>query len=59
MFLSVRGKPQENCKCKYAKFAEKLTFLPPDTHMYVCVSEGNKCMFFGKFCVHTKSMIPK
>ena len=26
----------------YAKFSEKLTFLPPDTHKYVCVSEGMK-----------------
>ena len=25
--------------------------LPPDTHMYACVSEGKKCSFFGKFGV--------
>ena len=23
-------------------------FLPPDTHTYVCVSEGKKCSIFGK-----------
>ena len=27
---------------KYAKFSEKLTFLPPDIHTYVCVSGGKK-----------------
>ena len=26
-------------------------FLPPDTHTCVCVSEGQKCAFFGKFGV--------
>ena len=26
-------------------------FLPPDTHMYVSVSEGKKCSFFEKFGV--------
>ena len=25
----------------YTKFFEKL--LPPDTHTYVCISEGKKC----------------
>ena len=27
----------------YAKFSEKLHFLPPDTHTCVCVSGGKKC----------------
>ena len=27
----------------YAEFSKKLTFLTPDTHTYVCVSEGKKC----------------
>ena len=27
----------------FAKYSEKLTYLPPDTHTYVCVSEGEKC----------------
>ena len=27
---------------KYAKFSEKLTFLTPDTHIYVCISGGKK-----------------
>ena len=26
-------------------------FLPPDTHTYVCVSGGKKCLFFWKFGV--------
>ena len=26
-------------------------FLLPDTYTYVCVSEGKKCLFFGKFGV--------
>ena len=40
----------------YTKFFEKL--LPPDTHTYVCISEGKKCSFFEKFCVRTKWMTP-
>ena len=36
---------------KYAKFFAKLT-------TNVCVSGDKKCYFFGKFCVHTKWMIP-
>ena len=27
----------------YAKVSEKIAFLPPDMHMYVCVSGGKKC----------------
>ena len=30
-------------------FPKNEHFLPPDTHMYVCVSVGKKCSFFGKF----------
>ena len=26
-------------------------FLPHDTHTYVCISGGNKCLFSGKFGV--------
>ena len=26
-------------------------FLPPDTHMHVCVSGGKKCSLFGKIGV--------
>ena len=45
---------------RYAKFIEKLTFLPLETHKCVCVSGGKKCKFFGKFLVcPTKLMIPK
>ena len=42
----------------YAKFFEKLIFLTPDMHIYVCVSGGKKCQFFGKFCVRTKRINP-
>ena len=42
-----------------AKFSEKLHFLPPDMHMYMCVSGGKKCLFFGKFYVNTIKIIPK
>ena len=42
----------------YAKFSEGITFLPPDTHTYRCVSGDKKCYAFGKFCVRTKWMIP-
>ena len=27
----------------YAKISEKLTFVTPDTHTYVCISGGKKC----------------
>ena len=37
--------------CSNSKSPEKLTFLTPDTHTYVCVSERKKYQFFGKFCV--------
>ena len=33
---------------------KKLYFLPSDTHTYVHESGGKKCLFFVKFCVHTK-----
>ena len=32
-------------------FPKNEHFLPPDTHMYVCVSGVNKCLFFGKLGV--------
>ena len=42
--------------CTYAKFTffYLLIFLPPDTHTYLCVSEGKNCRFFGKFSLRTK-----
>ena len=43
----------------YAKFSEKLHFLPPDMHMYMCVSGGKKCLFFGKFYASAIKIIPK
>ena len=33
------------------KFPKNKPFLPPDTHTYVCVSGGKKCLFFGNFGV--------
>ena len=30
-------------------FLKNQHLLPPDTHMYVCISGGKKCPFFGKF----------
>ena len=32
-------------------FPKNEHFLPPDTHMYVCVSGSKKCSFYGKFGV--------
>ena len=32
-----------------SSFPKNEQFLPPDTHTYACVSEGKKCLFFGKF----------
>ena len=32
-------------------FLKNEHFLPPDTHTCVCVTEGKKCLFFGKFGV--------
>ena len=51
--ISQKGESQNGCykQIKHAKFSEKLTFLPPDTHTYVCVSRGKKYQFFGKFGV--------
>ena len=33
----------------YAKFSEKLTFLPSDTHTYVRISGGKNVSFSKKF----------
>ena len=38
-------------KTKQAKFSENKHFLPAHTHTYACISEGKKCLFFGKFGV--------
>ena len=32
-----------------AKVSKNENFLPPDTHTYVCISEGKACSFFRKF----------
>ena len=37
----------------------KLTFFTRDTETYTCVAGGKECKFLGKFCVHTKWIIPK
>ena len=39
---------QEN---KAPNFPENEHFLPSDTHTYVCVLGGKKCLLFGKFGV--------
>ena len=39
-------------------FTKIFHFLSPDIHPCVCVSGGQKCKFFGTFCVRTKWMIP-
>ena len=40
---------QENNACQI--FGKTNFSYPSDTHTYVCVSEGKKCSFFGKFGV--------
>ena len=49
--IRQKGESQNGCfkKAKRAKISEKQTFLTPDTHTYVCVSGGKKCLFFGNF----------
>ena len=51
--IFLNGESQNGCskKTKHAKFFEKRTFITPDTHRYVCVSGGKKCLFFGKLGV--------
>ena len=48
-----KGESQNVCfkKTKHVKFSENEHFLPPDNHMYMCVSGGKKCSFLGKFDV--------
>ena len=53
--IRPKDESQNGCfeKTKHAKFSKKTDFLPPDTHTWVCVSEGKKCLFVGKidlFC---------
>ena len=51
--IRQKGESQNGCfkKAKHAKISEKQTFLTPDTHTYVCVSGGKKCLFLGNFGV--------
>ena len=42
----------------YAKFSEKLTFLPLASHIYVYISGGKKCQLFKKYFVRNKCIIP-
>ena len=35
-------------------FPKNKHFLPSDTHTYVYLLGGKKCLFFVKFSVHTK-----
>ena len=38
-------------KQSMSNFPKNEHFLPPDTHIYVCVSGGEKCLYLGKFGV--------
>ena len=44
-WISKRTKQEK----KDAKFSKKGHFLPPDTHIYVCVLGGKNCLFLIKF----------
>ena len=57
-FCSRKNLVRYHSFSKYATLREKLTLLPPDTQVYVCVSGFQKCKFFGKFSARTKWMIP-
>ena len=41
-----------------AKFSEKLTYLTPNMHTYVCVSRGKKSWFIGNFVNVLKERSP-
>ena len=45
------GESQNGCFKKQStpNVSKSEHFLPPDTHTYVCVSTGKKCLFYGKF----------
>ena len=53
VFCRLQGKRAnlntEIRKQSLPNFPKNEHFLPPGTHTYVCVSEGKKCSFFGKF----------
>ena len=53
--IRQKGESQNGCfkKAKQStpKFPKNKYFLPPDTHMYVCVSGGKNCLLFGNFGV--------
>ena len=55
LIIRQKGKSQNGCFKKKKKnkarqiFQKKHHFLTPDMHIYVCVSWGKKCSFFGKF----------
>ena len=46
----VGNKEKGRISTKHSKYSEKWTFLTPDAHRFMCISEG-KCSFFGKFAV--------
>ena len=49
----AKGESQNGVSRKQSTpdFPKNEYFLPPGTHMYVCVSGSKKCSFFGKFGV--------
>ena len=36
----------------------RVTSLPPDMDMYMCMSGGRKFQFSEKFCIRSKRMVP-
>ena len=55
MFNALRDHPFKNERI----FSEKLTFLLPDTHRYVCVSGGRKVNFSENCAYVLNGLIPK
>ena len=55
LIINQKDESQNGCykKAKRQIFKQKKNehFLPPDTHTNVYVSKGEKCLFFGRFCV--------
>ena len=51
LVVREKGESQNGCykKTNHVKISEKWTFLPLDTHTWVYVTGGKKCLFFRKF----------
>ena len=57
--IKQKGKSQTGVTWKRSlpNFPKNEHFLSPDTHTCVCVSEGKKCSFFGKFGVSLRFLV--